>query len=91
MKTCVIIRFLGCLAAVCLTTAGCSVLTYTNPNGERFTRCLLGAHLGISSLALESGTNGVRRVELRGYQDDTTQSLGTVTEAAVRAAIQSAK
>ncbi len=91
MKTCAKLRFLSSLAAVCLATPGCSVLTYSNPNGERFTRCLLGAHLGISSLALESDTNGVRRVELRGYEDDTTQSLGTVTEAAVRAAVQSAK
>jgi hypothetical protein len=91
MKTCAMFRSLCYLAAVCLATAGCSALTYTGPNGERFTRCLLGAHLGIASLALESDTNGVRRVELRGYQDDTTQSLGTVTEAAVRAAIQSAK
>ena len=71
--------------------AGCSVLTYTSPNGERFTRCLLGAHLGISSLALETSTNGVRRVELRGYENDSTQALGAITEAAVRAAVQSAK
>jgi len=70
---------------------GCQVLTYHGPTGERFTRSSLGANTSISSLTIESGTNGVRRVELRGYQNDTAQALGTVTEAAVKAAIQSAK
>ena len=32
-----------------------------------------------------------RRVELRGYTNDSTTALGAVTEAAVRAAIQGAK
>ena len=90
MKTCKK-PFLVCLAAVSLLASGCSLLTYRSPSGERFTRCLFGAHLGISSLALESDTNGVRRVELRGYENDTTQALGAITEAAVRAAIQGAK
>ena len=71
--------------------SGCQVLTYTAPNGERFSRGSLGSATSISSLSVEAGTNGVRRVELRGYQNDSTQALGTVTEAAVRAAIQSAK
>jgi hypothetical protein len=45
----------------------------------------------ISSLSVESTTNGIRRVELRGYQNDSVQALGTVTEAAVKAAVQSVK
>ena len=40
---------------------------------------------------VEIGTNGVRRVELRGYRNDATQALATVTEAAVRAALSQAK
>ena len=76
---------------VILGACGCQVLTYHGPTGERFTRSSLGANTSISSLTIESGTNGVRRVELRGYQNDTAQALGTVTEAAVKAAIQSAK
>jgi hypothetical protein len=40
---------------------------------------------------VEADTNGVRRVQMRGYQNDTSQALGTVTEAAVRAAIQGVK
>ena len=74
-----------------LCACGCQVLTYTAPTGERFTRSSLGANTAIQSLAVEAGTNGVRRVELRGYQNDTSQSLGAVTEAAVRAAIGAAK
>ena len=78
-------------SVLALTTAGCQVLTYTSPNGERFSRSSIGANTSIQSPALVAGTNGVRRLELRGYQNDSSQSLGTVTEAAVRAAIQSAK
>jgi hypothetical protein len=76
-----------------LTTAlcGCQVLTYRGPSGETFTRSSLGANTSLSSLTVETDTNGLRRVELRGYQNDNTQALGTVTEAAVKAAIQSAK
>jgi hypothetical protein len=74
-----------------LATTGCQVFTYTSPTGERFTRSSLGANTSIQSLAIEAGTNGVRRVELRGYDNETSQSLGAVTEAAVKAAIESAK
>ena len=79
---------------VTLVTAlacGCQVLIYDGPNGERFSRSSLGANTSISSLSVEAGTNGLRRVELRGYQNDSTQALGAVTEAAVRAALQGAK
>jgi hypothetical protein len=79
------------LGAVLLATVGCTVLSYTSPTGEHFTRGSLGANTSISSLAIEAGTNGVRRVELRGYQQDASQALSAVTEAAVKAAIESAK
>lgn len=75
-------------AAVVLIGTGCQVLTYSGPNGERFSRSSLGAKTAIGSLTVEAGTNGVRRVELRGYTNDSTQALGVVTEAAVRAALQ---
>jgi len=71
--------------------SACQVLTYNSPNGERFTRSSLGSTTSISSLTVESDTNGLRRVELRGYQNDSTQALSTVTEAAVRAAVQGVK
>ena len=70
---------------------GCQVLTYTSPTGERFTRSSLGATTSIASLSVESTTNGVRRVELRGYTNDSAQTLGIITRAAISAAIQSAK
>jgi len=79
------------LTAGLVATSGCTVLTYTAPTGEHFTRGSLGANTSISSLAIEAGTNGVRRVELRGYQNDSSQALSAVTEAAVKAAIESAK
>ena len=78
---------LGCL----LLATGCQVLTYHAPTGERFTRSTLGTTTSIASLAVEATTTGGRKVELRGYQHDGTQALGTVTQAAVSAAIQSAK
>ncbi len=70
-----------------LTLSGCSVLSYTGPAGEHFSRCCLGSKTAIASLSVETGTNGIRRVELQGYQSDANQALGTVTEAAVRAAV----
>ncbi len=68
-------------------TCGCQHLAYSGPNGERFSRTVLGTTTAISSLVVEAGTNGVRRVELHGYTNDASQALGTVTEAAVRAAL----
>jgi len=79
---------LACLAG---GLCGCTVLTYTGTNGETFTRTSLGAQTSIASLAVEAGSNGVRRVELKGYQNETAQALGTVTEAAVRAALATGK
>ena len=78
-------------AIIALLCTACQLLTYTGPNGERLSRSSLGANTSISSLAVEVGTNGLRRVELHGYQNDSSQALGAVTEAAVRAAVQSAK
>ena len=70
---------------------GCQMLTYTGPGGERFSRVALGNSTALDSLDVESGTNGVRRVALRGYRNDSTQALSTVTEAAVRAALSHPK
>ncbi len=67
---------------------GCQSLKYLGPNGERLSRFALGTKTTISDLALETGTNGIRRLHLRGYQSDSTQAMGVVTEAAVRAALQ---
>jgi hypothetical protein len=74
-----------------MVVTGCQVLTYSGPNGERFTRSSLGANTSIAALSVEADTNGVRRVTMQGYQNDSTQALSTVTEAAVRAAIQAPK
>jgi hypothetical protein len=79
------------LLGITLATSGCQVLTYSGAHGERLTRSSFGAKTSISSLSVESDTNGLRRVEMRGYQNDSVQGLGIVTEAAVRAALQSAK
>src|SRR2546422_10060569 len=82
----------GILAPMlCLALCGCQVLTYTAPTGERFTRSSLGSTTSLSSLSVVTETNGLRRVELRGYKNDSSHALGTVTDAAVRAAIQAAK
>ena len=70
---------------------GCTVLTYSSPTGERFTRSSLGSTTSLNSLSVVTETNGLRRVELRGYKNDSSQALGIVTETAVRTAIQAAK
>jgi hypothetical protein len=77
---------MGAVSLLC----GCQELTYTGPSGERFSRRCLGTSTSVGRLSIETATNGVRRVQLEGYHNDGTQSLGVVTEAAVRAAIQGA-
>ena len=84
-------KVLAWLALLTVLATGCQVLTYTGPHGERFSRSSFGSTTSISSLSVEADTNGLRRVELRGYTNDSTTALGAVTEAAVRAAIQGAK
>lgn len=79
------------IVSTTLVLTGCTVLTYRGPNGEQFTRASLGSNTAIGSLAVESDTNGLRRVEMRGYTNNATEALSTVTEAAVRAAIQAPK
>jgi len=74
-----------------VVTCGCQSLTYVGPNGERFTRVSVAARTSITSILVETGSNGLRRVELRGYRNDSSQTLATVTEAAVRGAVQAAK
>ena len=76
------------LALLAAFAVGCTVLSYRSPQGERFSRVAFGSTTSLSSLVVEADTNGVRRVELRGYANDNTQALGVVTEAAVRAALQ---
>jgi hypothetical protein len=82
---------LSLLTAGALCICGCQVLTYSSPSGDKFVRTSLGTSTAIASLSVESDTNGVRRVSLQGYTNDSTQALGTVTEAAVKAALNSAK
>jgi hypothetical protein len=84
------VRLLLLVPALVLFT-GCQVLTYSSPQGEHFTRSSLGTKTSIQSLRVDSDTNGVRSVKLEGYQNDSTQALGAVTEAAVRAALQGVK
>ena len=79
---------LSCLALTLFLTNACQVLTYSGPNGEHFSRLSLGANVAIASLAVAAGTNGVQHLELHGYQNDSTQALGVITEAAIRAALQ---
>ena len=76
---------LTALATVLAT--GCSMLTYTGPTGEKFMRGSLGAKTQISNLSVETGTNGVRKLHVEGLSNDTSQALGAVTEAAVKAAL----
>ena len=85
------LTLLTLLTLVTAAACGCQVLTYTGPNGEHFSRSSLGSTTSIASLSIEAGTNGLRRVEMRGYQNDSTQALAAVTEGAVRAAIQGVK
>jgi hypothetical protein len=71
--------------------SGCQVLTYRGPNGECFSRTSCGADTAIAALVVDAGTNGIRRVELQGYRNSSSDVLGAITEAAVRGALQAPK
>jgi len=77
-------------AAAIVLCAGCTVVSYTGPGGERFSRQSFGTASAIGALQVETGTNGVRRIELKGYRSDSADAVGAVTEAAVRAALGTA-
>lgn len=85
------LALLASIALMGLATTGCQVLAYRGPNGERFTRSSFGANTSIASLTVQSDTNGLRRVELQGYQNDSSQTLSAVTSAAISAALKSVK
>src|SRR5437899_11916857 len=72
-------------------TCGCQVLTYTGPNGERFKRLSVATTTSLTSVTVETGSNGLRRVEVHGYRHDLSQTLATVAESAARGAVQGAK
>ncbi len=75
------------LAAFLGLLSGCSMLSYSGPSGERFSRVSFGSKTAIASLQVDADTNGVRKVALQGYQNDANQTVSAVTEAAVRAAL----
>jgi hypothetical protein len=80
---------LACLSL--LAGSGCAVMRYSGPEGESFSRVALGTRTGLSSLVVQTGTNGIRTIELRGYNTDSLSALGAVTEAAVRAVVTGTK
>src|SRR6266487_649986 len=79
------------LLTLITATCGCQVLTYTGPNGERFSRVSVAARTSITSIVVQAGSNGLHRVEVRGYRHDSSQTLAAVAEAAARGAVQGAK
>ena len=82
---------LALFCAVMVMVSGCQAVRYESATGERFSRWSVGNKTSIAHLEVESGTNGVRRLNLRGYQSDSAAAMGAVTEAAVRAAVGAAK
>lgn len=53
------LTFLTVLTGLTLAVSGCSLVSYTSPSGERFTRSSLGANTSISSLLVEKALPGI--------------------------------
>jgi hypothetical protein len=60
--------------ALCVT--GCTILSYQSPTGEHFTRSSLGSKTSIAHLTFEANTNGVRKLQLKGYDTRFGPILG---------------
>lgn len=80
-----------CSLACLILLTGCTVTKYTAPTGETFTRTSFGTKLNVSELSVACGSNGVRTITMKGYANDQVQAIGIAVEAAVSAAIKSAK
>lgn len=78
----------GWLLAVVLLT-GCSTVSYTGPDGERFSRrtFLSSTKVGQAVLVRPDGT----RIELIGYGSDQVSGAALIAEAAARGAVQGVK
>lgn len=79
------------ITVLALLNTGCISTTFTSPDGMSFKRVAVGNKTTFGNLLLETTTNGVRRIQLKGYSNDQVEALSAVTEAAVRAAVSSAK
>lgn len=86
IRRCAIAIAIGAVA-VAAALCGCQSISYTSPTGEKFNRVSVGSKLAIGSLSVTPDTNGTRGIELRGYENDSAQAIGTLTEAAVRGAL----
>lgn len=78
-------------AALIVLLSGCTVTKYVSPTGESFTRSSFGTKLQVSELTVTGDTNGIRSIILKGYANDQVQAIGVAVEAAVSAAVKSAK
>ena len=77
------------LALILLLTAGCATRTVTLPDGSiLYKSTRLGNKEQIKRLEFRHGADVFI---LEGYSSDQVEALGIVTEAAVKAAISSAK
>ena len=74
-----------------LAALGCQSFCYETPDGERFTRASFGQRLAISELVIEQGSNGIRRVMLKGYNSDISEQLSAVAEGAARGVVSGIK
>lgn len=77
------------IALICLLLTGCTHTSYIGVNGERFSRWQLGSLTAVGRLKITPQTNAPPIVELEGYNNDSLQAIGAVTEAAVRGAVKS--
>ncbi len=63
---------------------GCTVTTYSDPSGAKFTRASLGTTQSIGAIRVEAaGDKKVLTVE--GYTNEQAQVAGAVVEAAIKA------
>jgi uncharacterized protein YceK len=77
------------MLCIMLSCSGCTVTKWTNGN-ESFSRTSFGITSTAQKISV-SVTPTTRTLTVTGYQNNGTESLGAVTEAAVTAAIKSAR
>ena len=69
---------------------GCQSLEYSNGQ-ERFKRVAFGTKLTLSELVVETGTNGAKKIVLKGYRNDTVEAMGLIAEKAAEGAARGLK
>lgn len=81
------------LALLAIATAGCAEMSYKDyPDGRtEFSRSAWWSDVTITGLTASTDKNGTRHIDLRGYQNDQSESLEAISRGVAEGMVKGAK